>query len=159
MPDNEIVFTEEQLNDTHAIAEALFDDENDPRSMSYVRKLVRPSICWGKVLLYIAIPIVAAVGIIILANQLKLGKAVTAIIVAAVLLVYFIATLKRASICLIKIYQRFAPDSVRLKCRFEPSCSEYMILAIEKYGFIKGFRKGVHRLSRCNTSGGGYDYP
>ena len=51
----------------------------------------------------------------------------------------------------------------RMKCRFEPSCSQYMILAIEKYGVIKGVLNGIKRLSKCNNRGdgmrGGFDYP
>ena len=67
--------------------------------------------------------------------------------------------LKSISICGVRIYQRFAPDSIRNKCRFEPSCSEYMILSIQKYGVIHGIRKGINRLKRCNIHNGGYDTP
>ncbi|MBE6586778.1 MAG: membrane protein insertion efficiency factor YidD [Ruminococcaceae bacterium] len=67
--------------------------------------------------------------------------------------------MKRVVICSVHIYQRYAPDSIRNKCRFEPSCSEYMILAIEKYGLFKGVIKGIDRLKRCNTNDGGFDYP
>lgn len=43
-------------------------------------------------------------------------------------------------------------------CRFHPTCSEYAIQAIEKYGFIKGGAKGVWRVLRCNPwSKGGID--
>jgi putative membrane protein insertion efficiency factor len=45
-------------------------------------------------------------------------------------------------------------------CRFEPSCSAYMILAVEKHGAVKGFFKGVWRIIRCNPfSKGGEDVP
>jgi putative membrane protein insertion efficiency factor len=45
-------------------------------------------------------------------------------------------------------------------CKFNPSCSEYMVLAVEKYGSVKGFFKGVGRIIRCNPfSVGGEDYP
>ena len=43
-------------------------------------------------------------------------------------------------------------------CRFEPSCSNYMIEALEKYGAIKGTWLGVKRLARCHPFGDyGYD--
>ena len=43
-------------------------------------------------------------------------------------------------------------------CRFAPSCSEYAILAIRKYGAIKGSWLGFKRLMRCHPWGGsGYD--
>jgi putative membrane protein insertion efficiency factor len=45
-------------------------------------------------------------------------------------------------------------------CRFEPSCSTYMILAIKKYGVFYGITKGIWRICRCNPYGrGGYDPP
>ena len=45
-------------------------------------------------------------------------------------------------------------------CRFEPSCSEYMILSVRKYGPIRGAWKGVRRICRCNPwNPGGYDPP
>ncbi len=43
-------------------------------------------------------------------------------------------------------------------CRFEPSCSQYTIEAVEKYGVIKGLRLGIIRVSKCHPWGGsGYD--
>jgi len=45
-------------------------------------------------------------------------------------------------------------------CRFEPSCSEYMIQAIHKYGPIRGTAKGIWRICRCHPfNPGGYDPP
>lgn len=43
-------------------------------------------------------------------------------------------------------------------CRFTPTCSEYMIEAIEKYGVTKGISLGLKRLKKCRPKGGcGYD--
>jgi putative membrane protein insertion efficiency factor len=43
-------------------------------------------------------------------------------------------------------------------CRYTPSCSEYAITAIKKYGPIKGLWLAVKRISRCHPWGGhGYD--
>lgn len=43
-------------------------------------------------------------------------------------------------------------------CRFLPTCSEYMILAIEKYGVSKGLWIGLKRLLKCHPfHSGGYD--
>jgi putative membrane protein insertion efficiency factor len=45
-------------------------------------------------------------------------------------------------------------------CRFEPSCSEYMIQAVRKYGPVRGAAKGVWRVCRCHPfNPGGYDPP
>ena len=45
-------------------------------------------------------------------------------------------------------------------CRYQPSCSEYFILAVRKYGPVSGAWRGVKRIGRCNPwSKGGYDPP
>ena len=67
--------------------------------------------------------------------------------------------MKRAIIWLIHVYQHYAPDRIRLKCVFEQSCSEYMLLSIKKYGTFVGVFKGCLRLLRCHPPNGGKDYP
>ena len=59
----------------------------------------------------------------------------------------------------ILLYQKYAPEKMRRSCLFTPSCSEYMLLAIEKYGVFIGVYKGVRRLLRCHHPNGGEDYP
>ena len=45
-------------------------------------------------------------------------------------------------------------------CRFHPSCSEYFIEAVRKYGPLGGGWRGVKRICRCNPwHQGGYDPP
>lgn len=56
-------------------------------------------------------------------------------------------------------YKAFAPERVRGRCRFEPSCSTYMILAIKKYGLFIGLFKGIRRIMRCKPPNGGTDFP
>lgn len=73
--------------------------------------------------------------------------------------VYGAAIAKRAIIWLVHLYQNKASDETRLKCVFEPSCSEYMILAVNKYGVVRGVTKGIRRLLRCHPPNGGIDYP
>ncbi|MCL2062189.1 MAG: membrane protein insertion efficiency factor YidD [Firmicutes bacterium] len=58
-----------------------------------------------------------------------------------------------------RLYQRFARDMLRMSCRFTPTCSQYMILAIKKYGWRRGVLKGIKRLARCKYPNGGEDYP
>lgn len=82
----------------------------------------------------------------------------TFIIILCIEAIYVAFLAKKAVIWCVKVYQHYAPDHVRLRCVFEPSCSEYMILAVEKYGVIKGVIKGIGRLLRCHLPGG-IDYP
>jgi len=67
--------------------------------------------------------------------------------------------MKSIIISFILLYQKIAPNKVRCACRFEPSCSNYMIIAINKYGLIKGINTGIKRIMRCRIPNGGYDYP
>ena len=70
-------------------------------------------------------------------------------------------SLKRIFIFFVMLYQAKASDEIRLRCVFAPSCSEYMILSLKKYGATIGLIKGIGRLHRCKHSNGigGEDYP
>lgn len=58
----------------------------------------------------------------------------------------------------IKIYQKFISPITKPSCRFYPTCSEYAIDAINKYGFIKGSFLAIKRILRCHPfNPGGYD--
>lgn len=153
-----IEFGEDGLRNLQEIGQALFSNPQDPRSFGYRRQLVRPKINWAVVALHCVAPAAAAVGLYFL---LKLWlQPVWALAVCAGLLAgYGLLTLKPGLIGAVKIYQRFAPASIRCKCRFEPSCSQYMILSLQKFGVVKGLKKGVGRLRRCNVDHGGFDPP
>lgn len=65
--------------------------------------------------------------------------------------------MKHIIIGIIKIYQ-LLPLSSHKMCRFTPTCSQYMIDAINKYGCFKGIRLGLKRLKKCRPKGPyGYD--
>ena len=66
--------------------------------------------------------------------------------------------LKKTCIVIIKLYQILLAPYFGHSCRFTPSCSQYMLDALEKYGFTRGLCKGVWRVVRCNPFfSGGYD--
>lgn len=67
--------------------------------------------------------------------------------------------MKKIIIYSIKIYQNKKPDRFKNRCLFTPSCSEYMILSLNKYGLVKGLYYGLMRLFRCKPPNGGTDYP
>jgi len=61
-------------------------------------------------------------------------------------------------IALIKLYQWIVSPFIGPKCRFTPSCSQYTIEALKKYGLFKGGWLSLKRISRCHPWGGhGYD--
>jgi putative component of membrane protein insertase Oxa1/YidC/SpoIIIJ protein YidD len=81
-------------------------------------------------------------------------------IFAVLVLTGLIVYAKAAIIGFVKLYQHYAPERIRRKCIFKPTCSEYMILAIEKYGVVKGLYKGLFRLFvRCSGFYYSIDYP
>jgi putative membrane protein insertion efficiency factor len=70
----------------------------------------------------------------------------------------------RATIALliaaIRLYQITLSPLLGPACRFEPSCSRYMVECLKKYGLLKGLAKGLRRVSRCHPwDPGGYDPP
>jgi putative membrane protein insertion efficiency factor len=66
--------------------------------------------------------------------------------------------LSGAAILAVRFYQRAISPMLPPTCRFEPSCSQYMIDAIRKKGFVIGIARGLLRLLRCNPLfPGGYD--
>jgi putative membrane protein insertion efficiency factor len=59
---------------------------------------------------------------------------------------------------LIKVYQFTLSPFLARQCRFVPTCSQYSIEAIQKYGALKGGWLAIKRILRCNPWGGsGYD--
>jgi len=66
--------------------------------------------------------------------------------------------MKTILIGLIKVYQIFISPLKGPTCRFYPTCSEYAVQALVKYGFWKGSLKAVFRLLKCHPfNPGGYD--
>ncbi|MFH1230145.1 MAG: membrane protein insertion efficiency factor YidD [Planctomycetota bacterium] len=61
-------------------------------------------------------------------------------------------------IMLVRCYQRVISPLYPPVCRFQPTCSEYLIQAIDKKGIVIGIFYGIKRLLRCHPLGGkGYD--
>ena len=67
--------------------------------------------------------------------------------------------MKRVLLALIRFYRReLSPRKRRPCCRYFPTCSQYAVTAIERYGALKGSRLAAWRILRCNPfSKGGYD--
>ena len=57
---------------------------------------------------------------------------------------------KKVVICLIKLYQIYISPRMGNRCKYHPTCSNYAIIAIDKYGIIKGSIMAICRLLRCN---------
>jgi putative membrane protein insertion efficiency factor len=65
-----------------------------------------------------------------------------------------------AMIGLVRLYQICISPLLGNNCRYEPSCSQYFIQAVKKYGAISGAWRGFRRILRCHPfRAGGYDPP
>ncbi|HEY4360062.1 MAG TPA: membrane protein insertion efficiency factor YidD [Bryobacteraceae bacterium] len=61
-------------------------------------------------------------------------------------------------IFILRTYKRWISPILPSACRFHPTCSEYMIEAIERHGALRGVGLGLRRLSRCHPfHQGGFD--
>ena len=66
--------------------------------------------------------------------------------------------MKKIIIYLIKVYQITLSPLLGANCRFQPTCSQYVIEAINQYGVLKGLNLGLKRISKCHPLGPrGYD--
>jgi len=64
----------------------------------------------------------------------------------------------KVMIAAIRFYQRTISVALPPSCRFYPSCSEYTLQAVARYGPLKGGWMGIKRILRCQPfSPGGYD--
>lgn len=58
----------------------------------------------------------------------------------------------------LRFYQRWISPALVPRCRYYPSCSEYAIQAVERFGILRGVVLAAWRLLRCNPwSHGGFD--
>lgn len=132
-------------------AVAIFMEEQEKSKTSIIRPSVNPKKGIIKILF-----VVVLVGLLcFLFNSFKVS------LVYVLILVLFIVVInaKKTLIWLILLYQKYAPERIRKSCVFEPTCSNYMLMAIDKYGLIKGLTKGIIRLIRCHPPNGGIDDP
>jgi putative membrane protein insertion efficiency factor len=66
--------------------------------------------------------------------------------------------MSQVALALIRAYQNTASRILPHACRFQPTCSNYGLEAIKKYGFIRGGWLTTKRIIRCNPfSEGGFD--
>ena len=130
------------------------ESDNEPEFVPH-NPLHRPEIKYTKPVIALSVYLVQLVALFFIPIEkwwLKL------IVILAYSIVYFSVIAKKAVIWLVHLYQNKASDETRLRCVMEPSCSVYMIMAVEKYGVIRGVYKGIRRLFRCGNESG-IDYP
>ena len=67
--------------------------------------------------------------------------------------------LRTLAIAPIRFYQRAVSPAIPQRCKYYPTCSEYAVGAVRRYGILSGLVLAAWRLLRCNPlSDGGFDY-
>lgn len=124
-------------------------------------QIVRPTISvWKDILILTAAAAVTIGFIFLMYNLLREISFILFLLLCMILVVIWCTLfLKRLVVLLIILYQKYAPESLRGACLFEPCCSEYMKLAIVKYGVVSGVFRGIRRILRCRYPNGGVDEP
>lgn len=65
---------------------------------------------------------------------------------------------RRLVIAMIRLYQNTVGLVLPPSCRFAPTCSQYTLEAVGRYGVIRGLWMGIRRIARCHPfHPGGYD--
>jgi uncharacterized protein len=68
--------------------------------------------------------------------------------------------LRTLAVAPVRLYQRAISPALPRRCKYHPSCSEYAVQAIKRFGLLRGAVLAVWRLLRCNPwSHGGVDFP
>lgn len=66
--------------------------------------------------------------------------------------------IRKAFIYIIRLYQKFLSPLLGAQCRYTPTCSQYAVEALQKYGALKGGWLAFKRILSCNPFGGhGHD--
>lgn len=124
------------------------------------RIVIRPKeSVWKSALMLLTVFAVIIAALILIRIFTDLSTLIFAILCVSCILAYILIFFKKILVTAIILYQKYAPEAVRSNCLYEPCCSEYMKIAVKKYGAFKGFIKGIKRISRCRYPNGGTDEP
>ena len=122
------------------------DEYNRVRDYVIKRDLVRPRYALPRFLLRLVA--VAAVGLAAgyAVHRLSHGAVELRLALSIATGLAVLLQLRWLIIDLVRVYQRYASDDIRRNCVLMPTCSEYCILALKKYGVVRGCWKTVYRL-------------
>ena len=114
------------------------------------RELYRPPITYFKVFIIILSTILGEIlitwfGFHQIVQKYYITKKTIYLIIS--ILVFFVIDGRFFAILCIKLYQHYAPESIRRRCLLKPTCSEFAIIVIKKYGLLIGGIKTWIRLN------------
>lgn len=122
------------------------------------RKLIRPKTNFITAIKFLVVFEIATLLIVFCASKLLVFVGFNydlSLLHLFVSIMLLIVVFKRFSILLIELYQHYASDKQRRKCKLKPSCSEYAIIVLNKYCLLKALNKIYIRLFvTCNGTYG-----
>ena len=120
-------------------------------------ELNRPHINW---ILIVSVIIVFELLVYVCLGWLPLSVSSFLLLAEAVHFVAFLVFGRTILRLIVKIYQRYAPESLRRQCSCKPTCSEYALLALRKYAWPKALMLIIRRVAHtCQEPGYKTDYP
>lgn len=130
--------------------------EEDPLCL---KRFSHPKICFPLMWVVLIISITALIALVILLHYVGGFNVPTAIGIGFAVFGGIILILSRfIAIFAVKLYQHFAPMHIREKCSLTPTCSDYMIQVLLKYGFFIGLYKGIKRMRTCGKNSQSDEY-
>jgi uncharacterized protein len=69
-----------------------------------------------------------------------------------------VRAMRSIAIAPVRFYQRAISPAIPARCKYHPTCSEYAVQAVRRYGVLRGIALAIWRVLRCNPlSHGGVD--
>lgn len=132
-------------------------ETDDIREYCKHHSLSRPPINWGKAVLAI---LLFEVAIYMLVRMLSLSANSSFFIEETAHIVALLFGGRLILRFVVKVYQRYAPESLRRQCTCKPTCSEYALLALQKYYWPKALILIIRRVVyTCQLPDYKLDYP
>lgn len=140
-----------------AVRMNLWTDADSIRNYCRHHELNRPHINW---LLVVSVIVAFETFLYVFLNRLSLSIGSFLLFAEGFHVVTFIIFGRIILRLIVKIYQRYAPESLRRQCTCQPTCSEYALLALQKYTWPKALMLIVRRVAyTCQKPGYKIDYP
>lgn len=136
------------------------DLRTDADSIRYYcrhHELNRPHINWCPI---VSVFIVFELLVYVCLGWLTLSTGSFLLLSEAVHIIVFLIYGRAILRLIVQIYQRYAPESLRRQCTCRPTCSEYALLALQKYAWPKALMLIIRRVTQtCQKPGYKIDYP
>ena len=124
------------------------------------KPLIRPNVTVGKVLLNVIIYLAVSIGLTVITRILSPIAGVRAVLLLIIWGLPLFLSKKTIAIKAVECYQHYAKETTRRRCLCMPTCSEYAILVLREYPFMKALRMIRIRLKRtCKGTVYKIDYP